>query len=166
MRKVLFLLIMGLCLCSCRTTKTATIDTQTETHTRDSVVCDSTYVIVQHQQSVTDSVTVETVIEKTTVITVDLDGKEIYRETNCNTTTNRDRYRGEKQSDNKETTSNHKEIVNSTDSLYKGHWEETVVSEKPNIFQRIKNDIAYLVAFVVIVLILKACIEYGKKKRK
>lgn len=166
MRKVLFLLIMGLCLCSCRTTKTATIDTQTETHTRDSVVCDSTYVIVQHQQSVTDSVTVETVIEKTTVITVDLDGKEIYRETNCNTTTNRDRYRGEKQSDNKETTSNHKEIGKFTDSLYKGHWEETVGTEKPNIFQRIKNDIADLVAFIVIVLILKVCIEYGKKKRK
>lgn len=163
---ILLTVLMMVCLVSCRTVKTATIDTQREVHNRDSVVSDSSYTIIQHVQQITDSVTLETIVEKTTIITVDLDGKEIYRETNCNTTTNRDHNRKEKDDTQKETAIKHTENVNSADSLYQGHWEKEVVTEKPSIFQRIKNEMQDLTLFVLAVLIIIGILKYyGKEKR-
>jgi hypothetical protein len=122
------------------------------------------------QTITTDSVVIEKTIEKETVITVDLDGKEIYRETNCNTTTNRDHFRDlTKKVDDKQEVRHNENLKNDSTSI-KDHSEVKVITEEPNFFQKLKAKIAdivlWLLAALVISLIIYKHYKQWQEKRK
>jgi hypothetical protein len=112
----------------------------------------------------TDSVVIETTIEKETVITIDLDGKEIYRETNCNTTTNRDHFRDlTKKVEDKEEVK-HEESQKNDSTLIQNHSEEKVIIQEPSLWDRIRQSLADCImwGFGLLVLILISY-HYWKK---
>jgi hypothetical protein len=110
------------------------------------------------QTARTDSIVIETTIEKETVITIDLDGKEIYRETNCNTTTNRDHFRDlTKKVDDKQEVRHNENLKNDSTSI-KDHSEVKVITEDPNIFQKLKAKIADIVLWLLAALVISLII--------
>jgi hypothetical protein len=116
----------------------------------------------------TDSIVIETTIEKETVITIDLDGKEIYRETNCNTTTNRDHFRDtQKKVEDKEEVKQ-KESQKNDSTLIQKHSEEKVIIQEPSLWDRIRQSLADCImwGFGLLVLILISYHYYKKWQGK
>jgi hypothetical protein len=155
---------------SCRTVQVATSDTQIETSRTEHVVVDSVERKNAEIREITDSVAVTTTIERTTVITVDLDGNEINRETNCNTTTNRDHFRDTKKKVEDKQEVRHNENLKKNSTLIKNHSEEKVIIQEPNFFQKLKTKIAdivlWLLAALVISLIIYKHYKQWQEKRK
>jgi hypothetical protein len=120
------------------------------------------------QTARTDSIVIETTIEKETVITIDLDGKEIYRETNCNTTTNRDHFRDlTKKVDDKQEV-RHNENLKNDSTLIQNHSEEKVIIQEPSLWDRIRQSLADCIMWGVglFVLILISYHYYKKWQGK
>lgn len=156
---------------SCRTVQVATSDTQIETSRTEHVVVDSVERKNAEIREITDSVAVTTTIERNTVITVDLDGNEIKRETNSNTTTNRDHFRDTKQKVEDKEEVKQKESQKNDSTLTQNHSEEKVIIEDPSLWDRIRQSLADCImwGFGLLVLILISYHYYkkwqGKKKQ-
>ena len=157
--KAILLLALALLSVSCKTSKVCTSDSRTEsTHTEVHKSCtsdsrtESTHTEVHKSDSVktshveqtarNDSIVIETTIEKETVITIDLDGKEIYRETNCNTTTNRDHFRDTKKKVEDKEEVKHEESQKNDSTLIQNHSEEKVIIEEPSLGDKIRQSLA------------------------
>lgn len=141
-RHTLLLLLSTMVLISCKTQKGYTSDSTIESTHTETVITDSVTTAHVEQTITTDSVVIEKTIEKETVITVDLDGKEIYRETNCNTTTNRDHFRDfTKKVENKEEVK-HEESLKNDSTLTQNHSEEKVIIEEPSLWEKIRQSLA------------------------
>jgi hypothetical protein len=168
--KAILLLALALLSVSCKTSKVCTSDSRTESTHTEVLKSDSVKTSHVEQTARNDSIVIETTIEKETVITVDLDGKEIYRETNCNTTTNRDHFRDltKKVEDKQEV--RHNENLKKNSTLVKNHSEEKVIIQEPNFFQKLKAKIAdivlWLLAVLVISLIIYKHYKQWQEKRK
>lgn len=152
---------------SCRTVQVATSDTQIETSRTEHVVVDSVERKNAEIREITDSVAVTTTIERTTVITVDLDGNEINRETNCNTVTNRDHFRNENKAVENTENVKHIESNESADTLINKHSEEKVIVKEPSFLDRLKERVADCVLWLLFALVISVIIyKYYKKWQK
>lgn len=153
---------------SCRTVQVATSDTQIETSRTEHVVVDSVERKNAEIREITDSVVVTTTIERTTVITVDLDGNEINRETNCNTVTNRDHFRNENKAVENTENVKHIESNESADTLISKHSGEKVIVKEPSLWDRIRQSLADCImwGFGLLVLILISYHYYKKWQGK
>lgn len=149
---------------SCRTVQVATSDTQIETSRNEHVVVDSVERKNAEIREITDSVAVTTTIERTTVITVDLDGNEINRETNSNTVTNRDHFRDTKQKVEDKQEVKHEDIQKNDSTLIQNHSEEKVIIQEPSLWDKIRQSLADCImwGFGLFVLILISY-HYWKK---
>lgn len=162
--KAILLLALALLSVSCKTSKVCTSDSRTESTHTEVHKSDSVKTSHVEQTARTDSIVIETTIEKETVITIDLDGKEIYRETNCNTTTNRDHFRDlTKKVEDKEEVKQ-KESQKNDSTLIQNHSEEKVIIQEPSLWDRIRQSLADCImwGFGVFVLILISY-HYWKK---
>lgn len=169
--KAILLLALALLSVSCKTSKVCTSDSRTESTHTEGLKSDSVKTSHVEQTARTDSIVIETTIEKETVITIDLDGKEIYRETNCNTTTNRDHFRDlTKKVEDKEEVK-HEESQKNDSTLIQNHSEEKVIIQEPSLWDRIRQSLADCImwGFGLLVLILISYHYYkkwqGKKKQ-
>lgn len=170
-KHTLLLLLSTMVLISCKTQKVCTSDSTIESTHTETVITDSVTTAHVEQTARTDSIVIETTIEKETVITIDLDGKEIYRETNCNTTTNRDHFRDlTKMVEDKEEVK-HEESQKNDSTLIQNHSEEKVITEEPNFFQKLKAKIADILLWLLAILVISPIIykhykQWQEKRKK
>ena len=136
--KAILLLALALLSVSCKTSKVCTSDSRTE----------STHTEVHKSDSV--------------------DGKEIYRETNCNTTTNRDHFRDTKKKVEDKEEVKHEENQKNDSTLIQNHSEEKVIIEEPSLRDRIRQSLADCImwGFGLFVLILISYHYYKKWQEK
>lgn len=170
-RNTLLLLLSTMALISCKTQKVCTSDSTIESTHTETVITDSVKTAHMEQTITTDSVVIEKTIEKETVITIDLDGKEIYRETNCNTTTNRDHFRDTRKKVEDKEEVKHEDSQKNDSTLIQNHSEEKVIIQEPSLWDRIRQSLADCImwGFGLLVLILISYHYYkkwqGKKKQ-
>lgn len=162
--KALLLLALALSLISCKTQKVCTSDSRTESTHTEVIKTDSVQSTHTEQSEIKDSVIIETTIEKETIVTVDLDGNEVKRETNTNKTTNRDHFRDlTKKVEDKEEVKQ-KESQKNDSTLIQNHSEEKVIIQEPSLWDKIRQSLADCImwGFGLFVLILISY-HYWKK---
>lgn len=167
-KHTLLLLLSTMVLISCKTQKVCTSDSTIESTHTETVITDSVKTSHVEQTATTDSVVIEKTIEKETVITVDLDGKEIYRETNCNTTTNRDHFRDTRKKVEDKEEVKHEDSQKNDSTLIQNHSEEKVIIQEPSLWDRIRQSLADCImwGFGLLVLILISYHYYKKWQGK
>jgi len=164
MKKALLLLTTTLFFISCKTQKISTSDTKVETTHSEVVIKDSVETTHVEHNVKTDSVVIETTIERETVITVDQEGNELKRETNTSTKTNRDHFRDTTKMVEEKKQVKHEESQENDSTLIQNHSEEKVIQQEPNLWDRICNSFANFFVWAIILAAIALLIYFYFKK--